>query len=152
MSMDYKSLIENGQELHHHGVKGMKWGKRAARAVGEFGKQAGIGYVNTYLHPLHTISAGNKVAFRNGKAGLKYAVIAGGPVGLGYRNKIVKDRVAAKKIYKEDKKNVKALYTLDKDKDTYKTAKYIIKRRYKKRLREAGGTLKDYKEQYNKSR
>lgn len=25
--MDYKALIENGQELHHHGVKGMKWGK-----------------------------------------------------------------------------------------------------------------------------
>lgn len=26
--MDYKSLIENGQTLKHHGVKGMKWGKR----------------------------------------------------------------------------------------------------------------------------
>lgn len=22
--MDYKALIENGQELHHHGVKGIK--------------------------------------------------------------------------------------------------------------------------------
>lgn len=26
--MDYKSLIEDNQVLQHHGVKGMKWGRR----------------------------------------------------------------------------------------------------------------------------
>lgn len=36
--MDYKSLIQNGQSLQHSGVKGMKWGRRKVRAIGEFGK------------------------------------------------------------------------------------------------------------------
>ena len=30
--MDYKSLIKNGKTLQHHGVKGMKWGKRKAQS------------------------------------------------------------------------------------------------------------------------
>lgn len=142
--MDYKALIENGQELHHHGVKGMKWGKRA-RAVGAWGKEFGKAYANAYVHPIHMAAAGNKLAYKNGKkAALKYSVLQGSTAALGYKNKVVKDRVAAKKIYREDKKNVKALYVLDKDKDTYKTAKYIIKRRYKKRLREAGGDFESY--------
>lgn len=145
--MDYKALIENGQELHHHGVKGMKWGKRAARAAA-WGKEFGKAYANVYIHPTHMIAAGNKLAFKNGKNGaLKYSVLQGSTNALGYKNKVVKDRLAAKKIYKEDKKTAKALYTLDKNKDVYKTARYIIKRRYKKRLREAGGDFADYVKQ-----
>lgn len=150
--MDYKSLIENGQELHHHGVKGMKWGKRAARAAA-WGKEFGKAYANSYIHPTHMVAAGNKLAFKNGKDGaLKYSVLQGSTNALGYKNKVVKDRLAAKKIYKEDKKRVKAFYALDKDKDTYKTARYIIKRRYKKRLREAGGDFADYVKQKKKMR
>ena len=150
--MDYKALIEDGQELHHHGVKGMKWGKRVARGVGAYAKAVGVGAVNSYIHPLHTLSAGNKVAFRNGAAGLKYLVLPGGTKALSYRNKIVKDRIAAKKEYKKDKKAAKADYALNKDKKSYKAAKLINKMRYKKRKKEAGGTLKAYKEQYNKAR
>lgn len=30
--MDYKALVDNRQSLQHHGVKGMKWGRRKAQA------------------------------------------------------------------------------------------------------------------------
>lgn len=29
--MDSKSLIDDAQSLHHHGVKGMKWGRRKSQ-------------------------------------------------------------------------------------------------------------------------
>jgi hypothetical protein len=83
----------------------MKWGKRKAKAVA-WGKEFGKAYANAYLHPTHMVAAGNKLAFKNGKNGaLKYSVLQGSTNALGYKNKVVKDRLAAKKIYKEDKKN-----------------------------------------------
>ena len=86
--MDYKALIENGQELHHHGVKGMKWGKRAARAVGGWTKEYGKAYANTYMHPLHSSAASRKLIFKNGKKGFLEGGI-GTTNSLGYRNKVV---------------------------------------------------------------
>lgn len=133
MSMDYKSLIENGQELHHHGVKGMKWGK-------EFGKA----YANEYNHPSHAQAAKYKLAFKNGKEGRKYAIISASTNALGYRNKVVEERVAAQKQYKKEKQATKELYKKYGDKDVYKVAKMLNKTRYKRRLREAGGDFETY--------
>lgn len=39
--------------IEHHGVKGMKWGRRIGRAV----KNAGIIYANSYIHPTLTESS-----------------------------------------------------------------------------------------------
>lgn len=147
--MDYKALIENGQELHHHGVKGMKWGK-LARAVGAWGKEFGRAYANEYTHPYDAQAAKIKLAFKNGKEGRKYAIISASTNALGYRNKVVKDRVAAKELYKYEKAHTKALYNKYGDKDVYKVAKYLNKTRYKRRLREAGGDFKSYVEQQKK--
>lgn len=144
--MYYKSLIENGQELHHHGVKGMKWGKRA-RAVGAWGKEFGRAYANEYTHPYDAQVAKYKLAFKNGKEGRKYAIISASTNALGYRNKVVRDRVAAKNLYKAEKAHTKSLYEKYGDKDVYKVAKYLNKTRYKRRLREAGGDFKSYVKQ-----
>ena len=149
--MDYKALIENGQELHHHGVKGMKWGKRAARAVGGWTKEYGKAYANTYIHPIHSSAASRKLIFKNGKKGFLEGGI-GTTNSLGYRNKVVKERIETKEQYKKDKKAAKADYTSNKDKNAYKAAKLINKMRYKKRLREAGGDFADYVKQKKKMR
>ena len=149
--MDYKALIEDGQPLQHHGVKGMKWGKRAARATA-WGKEFGRAYANAYIHPTHMIAAGNKLAFKNGKNGaLKYSVLQGSTNALGYKNKVVKDRLEAKKQYREDTKAAKSKYTLNKNKSAYKAAQLINKTRYKKRLKEAGGDFADYVKQQKKN-
>lgn len=144
--MDYKALIENGQELHHHGVKGMKWGKRAARAVGDWTKEYGKAYANVYIHPLHSSAASRKLIFKNGKRGFLEGGI-GTTNSLGYRNKVVKERMEAKEQYKKDKKTAKADYALNKDKNSYKAAKLINKMHYKKRKKEAGGDFADYVKQ-----
>lgn len=148
--MDYKVLIENGQELHHHGVKGMKWGKRA-RAIGAWGKEFGKAYANEYNHPLHAQAAKNKLAFRNGKQGRKNLIISASTNALGYRNKIVEERVAAQNQYKKEKQATKDLYEKYGDKDVYKVAKMLNKTRYKRRLREAGGDFETYVKQKKKS-
>ena len=150
--MDYKALIENGQELHHHGVKGMKWGKRAARAVGGWTKEYGKVYANTYMHPFHSSAASRKLIFKNGKKGFLEGGI-GTTNSLGYRNKVVKERIEAKDQYKKDKKSAKSKYALDKNKNksAYKAAQLINKTRYKKRLREAGGDFESYVNQKKKS-
>lgn len=142
--MDYKALIENEQELHHHGVKGMKWGRRA-RAVGAWGKEFGRAYVNEYVNPHHAEMAKYKLAFRNGTKGLKYGLFSASTNALGYRNKVVDERVAAKKQYDNDKKKAKQAYK--KNKKAYKAAKLISKTRYKKRLKEAGGDFESYVKQ-----
>ena len=144
--MDYKALIEDGQPLQHHGVKGMKWGKRA-RAVGAWGKEFGRAYANEYTHPYAAQVAKYKLAFKNGKEGRKYAIVSANTNALGYRNKVVRDRVAAKNLYKAEKAHTKSLYEKYGDKDVYKVAKYLNKTRYKKRLREAGGDFKSYVKQ-----
>lgn len=84
--MDYKALIEDGQHLQHHGVKGMKLGKRA-RAVGAWGKEFGRAYANEYTHPYAAQVAKYKLAFKNGKEGRKHAIISASTNALGYRNK-----------------------------------------------------------------
>ena len=149
--MDYKVLIEDAQTLQHHGVKGMKWGKRAARAVGGWTKEYGKVYANTYTHPFHSSAASRKLIFKNGKKGFLEGGI-GTTNSLGYRNKVVKERIEAKDQYKKDKKSAKSKYALDKNKNksAYKAAQLINKTRYKKRLREAGGDFESYVNQKKK--
>ena len=144
--MDYKALIEDAQTLQHHGVKGMKWGKRAARATA-WGKEFGKAYLNEYNYPLHAQAAKNKLAFKNGKNGRKYMIVSASTNALGYRNKVVEERVAAQNQYKREKKATKELYKKYGDKDVYKVAKMLNKTRYKRRLREAGGDFESYVKQ-----
>lgn len=150
--MDYKSLIQNGQSLQHSGVKGMKWGRRKVRAIGEFGKEYGKAYINENLHPVNSQIAKYKLAFKNGKKGAKYLIFSNTTSALGYRNKVVEDRIAAKKQYKLEKDATKELYKKYGDKDTYKVAKMLNKTRYKKRLREAGGDFASYVKQKKMSK
>ena len=149
--MDYKSLIENEITLQHHGVKGMKWGKVKKKATA-WGKEFGKAYVNQYTHPINSIIANNKLAFKNGKEGRKYAVVSASTNALGYRNKVVEERVAAKKQYKQEKQATKELYNKYGDKDVYKVAKMLNKTRYKRRLRAAGGDFESYVKQQQKKK
>ena len=67
-----------------------------------------------------------------------------------YRNKVVEERVAAKKQYKQEKQATKELYNKYGDKDVYKVAKMLNKTRYKRRLRAAGGDFESYVKQQQK--
>ena len=86
--------------LEHYGVKGMKWGKRAAG----YAKAAGKTYYNQYRHPILSGKAGMS-SISKSKAGTLF----GTKRSLDYRNKFVKTQRDAnaetKKKIKELKKN-----------------------------------------------
>lgn len=81
--------------IEHHGVRGMKWGQRTKR----WGSAAGRAVVNNLRHPI--ISNKGIVASR------KHSILGtefGTTRSLEFRNRYVKDMVAANKQYKKDKK------------------------------------------------
>ena len=86
--------------LEHYGVKGMKWGKRAAG----YAKAAGKAYYNQYRHPILSGKAGMS-SFSKSKVGTAFGTTR----SLDYRNKFVKTQRDAnaetKKKIKELKKN-----------------------------------------------
>ena len=95
--------------IEHHGVKGMKWGQRAARKVGAFVKASAMGTTRS----------------------------------LDFQNRYVKDMVAAKKQYKQDKR--KALGKHDEGDDKIFN-KYGHEAYFSKRNKKGGETRKEYKE------
>lgn len=88
--------------IEHHGVKGMKWGQRMKR----WGSAAGRAVVNNLRHPI--ISNKGIVASR------KHSILGtefGTTRSLEFRNRYVKDMVAANKQYKKDKKQANTKYS-----------------------------------------
>lgn len=94
--MDYKSLIENEQELHHYGVKGMK---RGVRKAASYGKNLAINMHNTVRHPVYH----NKAVL----AGASHSILGAQMqthTNLKYKNAVVKKLVDSKrKMNKKDR-------------------------------------------------
>lgn len=88
--------------IEHHGVKGMKWGQRMKR----WGAAAGRTAVNSVRHPIlsdMSISASRK----HYRMGTDFGTTR----SLEFRNRYIKDMVAAKKQYKKDKKQANTKYS-----------------------------------------
>ena len=88
--------------IEHHGVKGMKWGQRMKR----WGAAAGRTAVNSVRHPIlsdMSISASRK----HSRMGTDFGTTR----SLEFRNRYIKDMVAAKKQYKKDKKQANTKYS-----------------------------------------
>lgn len=94
--MDYKSLIENEQELHHYGVKGMK---RGVRKAASYGKNLTTNMYNTVRHPVYH----NKAVL----AGASHSILGAQMqthTNLKYKNAVVKKLVDSKrKMNKKDR-------------------------------------------------
>lgn len=88
--------------IEHHGIKGMKWGQRMKR----WGAAAGRTAVNSVRHPIlsdMSISASRK----HSRMGTDFGTTR----SLEFRNRYIKDMVAAKKQYKKDKKQANTKYS-----------------------------------------
>lgn len=88
--------------IEHHGVKGMKWGQRMKR----WGAAAGRTAINSVRHPIlsdMSISASRK----HSRMGTDFGTTR----SLEFRNRYIKDMVAAKKQYKKDKKQANTKYS-----------------------------------------
>lgn len=98
--MDYKALIENGQELHHYGVKGMK---RGVHKAGSYGKNLAVNAYNTVRHPVYH----NKAVL----GGASHSILGAQMqthTNLKYKNAVVKKLVDSKrKMNKKDRYSIK---------------------------------------------
>ena len=125
--------------IEHHGVKGMKWGQRTKR----WGSAAGRAVVNNLRHPI--ISNKGIVASR------KHSILGtelGTTRSLEFRNRYVKDMVAAKKQYKKDKKQANTKYSEEVGKLGKKYEKTAF---YAKRDKKNGETRKDFRNRVTNS-
>lgn len=119
--------------IEHHGVKGMKWGQRMKR----WGSAAGKATLNSMRHPIlsdMSISASRK----HSRLGTDF----GSTRSLEFRNRYVKDMVAAKKQYKKDKKQANSKYSEGVGKLGKKYEKTAL---YPKRDKKNGETRKDFR-------
>lgn len=124
--------------IEHHGVKGMKWGQRAARKVGAFVKASARAKYNEYRHPILSSRAARE-SFKRSRGG----TFMGTTRSLDFQNRYVKDMVAAKKQYKQDKR--KALGKHDEGDDKIFN-KYGHEAYFSKRNKQGGETRKAYRE------
>ena len=125
--------------IEHHGVRGMKWGQRTKR----WGSAAGRAVVNNLRHPI--ISNKGIVASR------KHSILGtefGTTRSLEFRNRYVKDMVAAKKQYKKDKKQANTKYSEEVGKLGKKYEKTAF---YAKRDKKNGETRKDFRNRVTNS-
>lgn len=104
-------LIEENELIHvdscddvleHFGVKGMKWGQRAARKVGSYGKEYMKLTYNSYRHPKSFVKSGFS-SLRKGKLIRTHK-------NLKYRNKFIKDDIENRKNYKDKNREDRITY------------------------------------------
>lgn len=125
--------------IEHHGIKGMKWGQRMKR----WGSAAGKATLNSMRHPIlsdMSISASRK----HSRLGTDF----GSTRSLEFRNRYVKDMVAAKKQYKKDKKQANTKYSEEAGKLGKKYEKTAF---YAKRDKKNGETRKDFRNRVTNS-
>lgn len=128
-----------GDVIEHFGVKGMKWGQRTKR----WGSAAGRAVVNNLRHPI--ISNKGIVASR------KHSVLGtefGTTRSLEFRNRYVKNMVAANKQYKKDKKQANTKYSEGVGKASKKHEKSSF---YPKRDKKNGETISDFRKRVTDS-
>lgn len=126
--------------IEHHGVKGMKWGQRMKR----WGAAAGRTAVNSVRHPIlsdMSISASRK----HSRMGTDFGTTR----SLEFRNRYVKDMVAAKKQYKKDKN---AALSRHGDGDDKIFNRYSKDAYYSNRKKSKGESRKDYQERKTMAR
>lgn len=139
--------------LEHFGVKGMKWGQRAARKVGSYGKDYMKLAYNSYRHP--------KSYVKSGWSSLRKGKLIRTHKNLKYRNKFIQDDIENRKRYKdknrEDRityKNVEKRIKSDKgssaqvksnasmlNRQVYKERKSLNKAEYKKMKAQRGSGI-----------
>jgi len=104
-------LIEENELIHvdscddvleHFGVKGMKWGQRAARKVGSYGKEYMKLTYNSYRHP--------KSFVKSGLSSLRKGKLIRTHKNLKYRNKFIKDDIENRKNYKDKNREDRITY------------------------------------------
>jgi hypothetical protein len=125
--------------IEHHGVKGMKWGQRMKR----WGAAAGRTAINSVRHPIlsdMSISASRK----HSRMGTDFGTTR----SLEFRNRYIKDMVAAKKQYKKDKKQANTKYS---DGVGKISKKYENSAFYAKRDKKNGETRKDFRNRVTNS-
>lgn len=88
--------------LEHFGVKGMKWGQRAARKVGSYGKEYMKLTYNSYRHP--------KSFVKSGLSSLRKGKLIRTHKNLKYRNKFIKDDIENRKNYKDKNREDRITY------------------------------------------
>lgn len=126
--------------IEHHGVKGMKWGRRTKR----WGSAAGRAAINTLRHPILADKA-IKESRRRSSVG----TLMGTTRSLEFRNRYVKDMVKANKRYKKDKKSALSRHG-DGDDKIFK--KYSHDAYFSKRKKADGESRKDYRERQTMAR
>ena len=88
--------------IEHHGVKGMKWGRRAVKKAGSYAKDYARMTYNNARHPISTTKAELRL--------LRKAKLLPTHKAIKYKNKFVADDIKARKDYRRANKDDKNLY------------------------------------------
>ena len=120
--------------LEHHGVKGMKWGKRTVGYAGSLGKA----YVNQFVHPILS-----RKAYLSSSSKSSVGSMIRTKRSLDYRNKLVDAQVKSKKQNKQAKKEYRKVLRdnamnagkgIDKVTRSWEAKDNLAKGEYKKKL------------------
>lgn len=125
--------------IEHHGVKGMKWGRR----VGNWAKATAGSARRNIQHPI----IANR-AYRKAQRHSRLGAMMGTTRSLNYQNRYIDDMVKAKSQYKKDKKQANNKYSEDVGKISKQYEKSAF---YAKRDKKNGETRSEFRKRVTNS-